>query len=54
MNTWLKGLANAAISGATSGGVATVVGVGWKKALIILGSSAGVSMFKWLAQHPIQ
>lgn len=53
MKGWFIGLLNATISGATSGGTAMLVGIGWKKALIVLGASAGVSLFKWLAQHPI-
>jgi hypothetical protein len=54
MKTWLIGLTNAAISGFTSGGVSWAVGGSLKQNLAIAGSSALVSVIKWLAQHPIQ
>jgi hypothetical protein len=53
LKTWFIGLLNAAISGVASGGTASIVGVGWQKALEIAGASAVVSVLKWLAQHPV-
>jgi len=50
---WLTGLANAAVSGVASGGTASLVGIGWQKALSIAGVSAAVSAVKWLGQHPL-
>lgn len=53
MKRWGIGLLNAAISGLTSAGIATGVGVGWKQMLVIAGGTALMSISKWLAQHPI-
>ena len=53
MKPWLIGLANAAVSGAAGGIGGLAVGVDFKHSLIILGISAGVSLAKWMAQHPI-
>lgn len=53
MKRWGIGLLNAAISGLTSGGLATGVGVNWKQTLVIGGGAALMSISKWLAQHPI-
>jgi hypothetical protein len=50
---WLIGIANAAISGVASGGAANLIGVGWQKAVAIAGTSAVVSIAKWIIQHPI-
>ena len=50
---WAAGLANAAISGATSAGAAQFVGVPLKQSAAIAGASALMSIMKWLAQHPL-
>ena len=50
---WLIGAANAILSALTSGGISFGVGVTWKKALLIAGGSAIVSLGKWIAQHPL-
>jgi hypothetical protein len=53
LKSWLIGAANAALSGVTTGASGLVLGIGWKKAAIMLGVSAVVSLGKWYAQHPI-
>lgn len=53
MKTWLIGAANALISGAASAVGAGFVGVGFKKAVLIAGVSAVVSLAKWVMQHPV-
>jgi hypothetical protein len=50
---WGVGALNAVISGLTSGGVGIAIGVGWRKALWLVGASAVVSFGKWIAQHPL-
>lgn len=50
---WLIGVGNAIVSGLTSGGASQFVGVPWKKSLAIAGASAGVSLWKYLQQHPL-
>jgi hypothetical protein len=51
--TWLTGLANAAVSGAASGVATGTVGGTWKQALAVAGVSAVVSLAKWIIQHPL-
>lgn len=51
--TWLTGLLNGAISGAASGIATGVVGGTWKQALLVAGTSALVSVAKWILQHPL-
>lgn len=53
MKQWTIGLLNAALSGIVSGGVGLGLGIGWRKAMIILGASALASIAKWIPQHPI-
>ena len=50
---WLTGLVNATISGAASGAAAGMVGTTWKQALAVAGTSAIVSLAKWILQHPL-
>jgi hypothetical protein len=50
---WGIGLINGAISGAASGAAAGLVGVTWKQALAVAGTSAIVSVAKWVIQHPL-
>lgn len=50
---WLIGLANALVSGVASGVPASLVGANWKQVVAIAGSSAAVSLTKWILQHPL-
>ena len=50
---WFIGLANGALSAAASGLAAGAVGGTWKQIAIIAGTSAVVSVAKWIAQHPL-
>jgi hypothetical protein len=50
---WFVGLANAVLSGLTSGGLSAYLGIGWKKALMVAAASFYVSLQKWLNQHPL-
>lgn len=53
MKRWFIGLLNAGISGTAVAAGAGFVGVGFKKAAVMVGISAAVSMGKWMFQHPI-
>jgi hypothetical protein len=53
VKSWLIGVANALVSGAASGVAGLTLGIGVEKSLIILAASAGVSLSKWILQHPI-
>jgi hypothetical protein len=50
---WLIGLANAAISGAAGAVGSFAAGVTVKQGALIVAVSAGVSLAKWILQHPI-
>jgi hypothetical protein len=53
LKAWLIGLANAAVSGAAGAVGSFAAGITVKQGAIIVGISAGVSLAKWVLQHPI-
>ncbi len=53
MKAWLIGLANAGISGVAVAIGSVAAGVTFKQGAMMVGISAAVSLFKWMAQHPI-
>jgi len=53
LKAWLIGLANAAVSGAAAAVGSFAAGITVKQGAIIVGISAGVSLAKWVKQHPI-
>jgi hypothetical protein len=53
LKQWGIGAINAVISGAASGIATGAVGGTWKQAAIVAGTSAVVSLAKWVLQHPL-
>jgi hypothetical protein len=51
--TWLIGLGNGAVSAIASGFATGMVGGTWKQTAAVAGTSAVVSVAKWVAQHPL-
>lgn len=54
MRAWFIGAVNAAISGVAAAVGSVAAGVTLKQGAIMVGVSAGVSMVKWMAQHPLE
>lgn len=51
--TWVIGLMNGAVSAVASGLATGMVGGTWKQQLGVAGTSALVSVAKWVLQHPL-
>jgi hypothetical protein len=53
MKRWLIGAANAGISGAAVAAGSIAAGVTFKQGALMVSISVGVSILKWMAQHPL-
>jgi hypothetical protein len=53
LKAWLIGALNAGISGAAASIGSYAAGVTFKQGAIIVAVATGVSIVKWMAQHPI-
>jgi len=51
---WLKGVFNAAVSGAAATGGSFAAGVTVMQGAKIVGIAVVVSMIKWMVQHPLE
>lgn len=53
LKAYLIGILNAAVSGLATAGAGTVLHIGTGKEVEMALASAGVSIIKWMIQHPI-